>query len=173
MPSSAAESEEGMHASSPPWACRECSGLTSQLQVEVCAEGARELGDSEARWGAGVQQGPWALQRHQRKVPCVSTSIQLVFTGSPPRSPSSQPSPDTQCSHFQVQSGPSSVPHLFSSLFYLWGLLLCAGLGEHLCGHEVQKCHRWGEVRGGGCWVLFRVQGPLPTQVVLHSSSQP
>lgn len=66
MPSSAAESEEGMHASSPPWACRECSGLTSQLQVEVCAEGARELGDSEARsgcWGTTRPLGPPAASK--------------------------------------------------------------------------------------------------------------
>ena len=58
MPSSAAETEEGMHAPSPPGELRKYSGFFSQLGVEVCGEGEREPMDSEARVGCSGVAGP-------------------------------------------------------------------------------------------------------------------
>lgn len=58
MPSSAAETEEGMHALSPPGELRKCLAFSSELGVEVCGEGEQGPMDSEARVGCSGAAGP-------------------------------------------------------------------------------------------------------------------
>ena len=130
MPSSAAETEEGMHAPSPPGELRKCSAFSSQLRVEVCGEGEQEPMDSEARVGCSGAAGPrvpsaaltkgtvrfhFLLSHIYWFPPTVLGGPLLTFRG---RSP-----------HYHGQSVPFSPPSLSRSPALSTSVepLLCAG----------------------------------------------